>query len=143
MLSDSVEQLKGVGQKVSETLAQMDIFTICDLLFYFPYRYEFNEIKSLNELEHDENVTLVGKVASEPTVTYHGKNRSRLSVMIIVDAITIRAVMFNRAFAKKHLKPGKTVTLSGKWDANRLQITVNKYKIGRLKGNVEDRKSDV
>src|SRR5690625_3992648 len=57
--------------------------------------------------------------------------------MIIVDAITIRAVMFNRAFAKKHLKPGKTVTLSGKWDANRLQITVNKYKIGRLKGNVE------
>src|SRR5690625_942637 len=38
--------------------------------------------------------------------------------------------MFNRSFAKKHIKMGDLVTLTGKWDAHRLQITVNHYKKG-------------
>src|SRR5690625_2036703 len=47
--------------------------------------------------------------------------------------MSVKAVMFNRTFAKKHLQPGVTVTLTGKWDAHRLQITVANYQLGEPK----------
>src|SRR5699024_2848836 len=53
-----------------------------------------------------------------------------------VENVAVKAVMFNRAFAKKHLSQGQTVTLTGKWDANRLQITVNHYQVGKPKADV-------
>src|SRR5699024_4324663 len=39
--------------------------------------------------------------------------------------------MFNRAFAKKHIHQGDIITLTGKWDMHRLQITVQNYKMGQ------------
>src|SRR5699024_2098425 len=89
------------------------------------------EIRPLNELVHGGNVTIVGEVIYPPTVTYYGRKRSRLQFNVNVDRVAVKAVMFNRTFAKKHLRKGTTVTLSGKWDAHRLQITVNHYQIGR------------
>src|SRR5699024_6616699 len=36
----------------------------------------------------------------------------------------------------KHLQQGKTVTLTGKWDAHRLQITVQYYQLGKPSADV-------
>ena len=38
--SHLVEELKGVGPKVSESLALLGITTIQDAVFHLPYRYE-------------------------------------------------------------------------------------------------------
>lgn len=137
MLSQSVEQIKGVGEKVKEELITMGIETIEQLLHYFPYRYDLYEIKPLSELVHDDNVTIVGEVVHDPTVSFFGKKKSRLVVMINVDGVAVKGVIFNRAFAKNHLTRGKTVTLIGKWDANRLQITISRYQIGQPKADAE------
>lgn len=130
MLNDSVDVLKGVGEKFKEDLALMDIYTVEDLLFYFPFRYDVSEIKPLSELIHDDNVTIVGTVLHDPLTTHYGRKKSRLSFNLEVEHAAVKAVMFNRAFAKKYLTKGTVVTLSGKWDAHRLQITVNNYQLG-------------
>ena len=124
MLSDSVQEIKGVGEKFAEQLAVMNIHTVDDLLHYFPYRYNFHEIKPLSELIHEDNVTIEGVVLHEPTVNFYGRRKSRLSFTLEVENIAIKAVMFNRAFAQKQINQGDTFTLTGKWDAHRLQITV-------------------
>src|SRR5690625_7771220 len=108
----------------------MDIYTVEDLLFYFPFRYDVSEIKPLSELIHDDNVTIVGTVLHDPLTTHYGRKKSRLSFNLEVEHAAVKAVMFNRAFAKKYLTKGTVVTLSGKWDAHRLQITVNNYQLG-------------
>lgn len=126
----SVDQLVGVGEKIKEDLALMDIHTIEDILFYFPFRYNMAEIKPLSELIHEDTVTIVGTVLYDPTVSYFGKRKSRLSFPLDVDGVSVKVVMFNRAFAKKQLPQGTVVTLTGKWDAHRLQITVNYHKVG-------------
>lgn len=136
MLSDSVVTLKGVGEKVKEDLHHMDIYTIEDLLEHFPFRYDVVELKPLHELIHDDQVTITGEVIYPPTVTYYGRKKSRLQFNVQVDQVTVKAVMFNRTFAKKHLNKGTTVTLTGKWDAHRLQITVNHYQLGELNKDV-------
>lgn len=39
-LTDSVQFLKGVGPKSVENFHKLGIFTVQDLLLYFPFRYE-------------------------------------------------------------------------------------------------------
>ena len=137
MLSDPVMKLKGIGEKLAEDLALLDIYTIEDLLTYFPFRYDVFELKPLSQFIHEDTVTVVGKVLYDPIVHYYGKNKSRLTFTVEVEGVAVRAVMFNRAFAKKHIQPNKIVTLIGKWDAHRLQITVNNYHLGSPKTDVE------
>ncbi|UOQ87391.1 ATP-dependent DNA helicase RecG [Gracilibacillus salinarum] len=128
----SVQQIKGVGPKLAETLEQINIHTVEDLLYYFPNRYDHYEQKPLHELIHNEKVTIVGEVLQEPMVTFYGRKKSRLTVNIRVDGAVVKGVMFNRAFAKKHFVPGETISVNGKWDQHRLQITIDQYKKGSM-----------
>ncbi|HLQ84213.1 MAG TPA: ATP-dependent DNA helicase RecG [Pseudogracilibacillus sp.] len=130
MLTAQVTTIKGVGEKVAQDLAEMNIYTVQDLIYYFPYRYDVHEIKPVSELIHDDQVTVIGQVIYDPTVSYFGHRKSRLMFTVNVEGVAIKAVMFNRAFAKKQLPAGTDVTLTGKWDAHRLQITVSEYKLG-------------
>lgn len=134
-MNKSILEVKGVGEKLAEQLALMHIYETDDILEYFPYRYDIYEEKPLQELVHDEKVTIKGKVIYDPSLTFFGKKKSRLSFTIEVEGIAVKAIMFNRAFAKKQIQQGQDITLTGKWDAHRLQITVSKYKIGKMEEN--------
>lgn len=129
MLDQSVTSLAGVGEKTREQLAALEIKTIADLMYYFPARYKIHEVQALREIVHDETVTILGQVLADPTVTYHGRGRSRLVVMVNVENVTVKAVLFNRAFLKSKLTQGDKVILTGKWDAHRLQIIVSYIRI--------------
>src|SRR5699024_4167818 len=130
----------------------MGIETVEDLLFYFPSRYDIAEVKPLRELIHDDQATIIGQIMYDPTVTHYGRKKSRMQFTVSVEGVAVKAVMFNRSFAQKHLQQGKTVTLTGKWDAHRLQITVQFYQIGQpstdvtiqsfysIKGNITNAK---
>lgn len=131
-MNQSIETVKGIGEKVAEQLALMNIYEIEDMLEYFPYRYDIYEKKPLRELIHDEKVTIEGKVLYAPSLQFYGRKKSRLSFTVEVEGIAVKAVMFNRAFAKKQIHQGEDITLTGKWDAHRLQITVSNYKLGKL-----------
>ena len=131
MLTDTVTVLKGIGEKVRDDLLLMGIETVQDLLEHFPIRYDMTEVKPLHELIHDDQVTIIGDVLYEPTLSHYGRRKSRMQFTVNVEGVAVKAVMFNRSFAKKQLQQGKTVTLTGKWDAHRLQITVQHYQLGK------------
>ncbi|MCT2538006.1 ATP-dependent DNA helicase RecG [Aquibacillus koreensis] len=133
MLNESVINVKGIGDKLYESLVEMGISTIYDLLFYLPFRYDNYETKPLSELANGEKVTIEGKVIGEPSLTFYGRKKSRLVVNCQVEHTIVKGVMFNRAFAKKQMQDGDVVTLTGKWDQHRLQITISNYKKGNAK----------
>lgn len=137
MLKERVQSLKGIGEKVEQQLNELNIYTIEDLLFYFPSRYNFFEQKPLHELTHGEKATIVGRVASEPVISYFGHRQSRLVFTLMVENIAVRAVIFNRAFLKKQITIGEMATLKGKWDAHRLQITVQTFESGEPEQTTE------
>ncbi|MFC7320408.1 ATP-dependent DNA helicase RecG [Halobacillus campisalis] len=128
-----ISQVTGIGEKLQAHLNELGLFDVEDLLFYFPHRYDSYEVKPLTELEHQEKATIEGQLTADPTVQFYGKKKSRLTMMLQVGQFSVKAVMFNRPFAKKQLKAGDTVTVTGKWDQHRLQITVSQYKKGEAK----------
>jgi len=130
LLQEDVTALKGVGDKVAEDLYTLRLDTVEDLLFHFPSRYDVYEIKPLRELVHDDKVTIEGKVLYDPVLNFYGKNKSRLTFTVETEGVAVKAVMFNRAFAKRQIHMGDIITLTGKWDLNRLQITVSHYRLG-------------
>ncbi|GLB59395.1 ATP-dependent DNA helicase RecG [Cytobacillus sp. NCCP-133] len=129
-LNQSVTAVKGIGEETAESLAEMNIITVKDLLEHFPYRYEDYRLKDLAELKHDERVTVEGKVHSEPSLAYYGRKRSRLTVRVLVDRYLIQVVMFNQPYLKNKMTLNETVTVTGKWDQHRQLISANELKIG-------------
>ncbi|MBS4172479.1 ATP-dependent DNA helicase RecG [Bacillus sp. FJAT-49736] len=129
-LQDSVSVIKGVGEETESTLAVMGIFTVKDLLEHFPYRYEDYRLRDLEDVKHDEKITIEGKVHSEPSLVFYNRKRSRLTVHLLVGRYLIKAVFFNQAYLKKKINIHDTITVSGKWDQHRQTITVQELKIG-------------
>jgi ATP-dependent DNA helicase RecG len=129
-LTQTVTILKGIGEETAESLAEMKIHTVNDLLEYFPYRYEDYRLRDLAEVNHDEKVTVEGRVHSEPSLVYYAKKKSRLTVRILVGRYLINVVFFNQPYLKTKLVMNETVTVTGKWDQHRQTITGNELNIG-------------
>lgn len=127
---DAVATLKGVGKQAAETLQEMKIETIHDLIMTFPYRHEDFQLKDLADTPHNERVTVEGRVESEPSVLFLGKNKSRTQVQVMVGRHLIKAIFFNQPYVKAKLHIGEIVTLTGKWDRGRQVITVSSHTIG-------------
>ncbi|WP_413301356.1 ATP-dependent DNA helicase RecG [Bacillus sp. 1P10SD] len=129
-LNQSITVLKGIGEETAEIFSEMKIFTIQDLLEYFPYRYEDYSLKELTEVQHDEKVTVEGKVHSEPSLVYYGRKKSKLTFRLFVGSYLIKVVFFNQPYLKNKILMNETITVTGKWDAHRQTITANEMQAG-------------
>ncbi|MCR8979184.1 ATP-dependent DNA helicase RecG [Brevibacillus laterosporus] len=125
LLAGPVSNLYGIGEERAKDLEALGIYSIKDLVEYFPSRYEDYRIRDLTEVKHEERVTLVGTVYGEPSVRFFGKKKSRISVKLVMDRVVVTAVWFNQMYVKTQLSPGKEIVVTGKWDKHKLQITVS------------------
>ncbi|MBN3555183.1 ATP-dependent DNA helicase RecG [Fictibacillus nanhaiensis] len=130
MLNQSITTVNGIGEKKAEELASMGIHSVEDLLEYLPYRYEDYQKKDLAEIAHDEKATIEGKVHSEPSLRYFPKKKSRLTFRMLIGKYLITATIFNRPFLKNQIALGQTLTVTGKWDRNKMTLTVSDVHFG-------------
>jgi ATP-dependent DNA helicase RecG len=137
MLNNPTTAIQGIGEKKAEELMSMGIYSVQDLLEYLPYRYEDYQLKDLADIAHDEKATIEGKVHSEPSLRYFQKKKSRISFRMLVGKYLITAVIFNRPFLKNQIALGQTLTITGKWDRNKMTLTVSDVHFGTFS---EDRK---
>lgn len=121
-----LSQIKGLGPKRLAVLNELNIYTVEDLILYLPTRYEDNTVIDLNEAEDQATVTVVGEVYSTPTVAFFGRNKSKLTVHIIVNNIAVKCTFFNQPYLKKKIELHGTVTVKGKWDRRKQEINGNR-----------------
>lgn len=122
-LADSVGVLKGVGPKMVEDLASLDIITVEDLLLYFPFRFEDIKERELTNISDGEKVVLKGVVVSEATVNYFGPRKSRLSFRLMQDGVVINVSFFNQPYLAQKVEAGGELAVFGKWDAKKRALT--------------------
>lgn len=125
-LQDPVSVLKGVGPKRVADLATLNIDTIEDLLTYYPTRYDDFTPNDLSTVKDKQKVTVKGKIVSEPLFSRFGYRRNRLSFRLKVGQQVIMATFFNQPYLKKQIELERPVTVMGKWDATRQQVTGTK-----------------
>ncbi len=96
-------------------LERLGIFTVHDMLFHFPYRYEdYSEIRLIDSLSLDEKCTLEGKIIHiEAGRTW--KKKMFLTEATLEDASgQVRLIWFNQRFVAQSLKQGMIIRASGK-----------------------------
>jgi ATP-dependent DNA helicase RecG len=82
-------------------LANLGIFTVFDLLYYFPFRYDdFRRVVNISDLQPDELVTIKGKIELiNNRQGWRGRRRRILTEAIIVDTTgSLRVIWFNQPY---------------------------------------------
>jgi len=111
-IDHSIDKLRGVGPKVSESLEQLGIYNIQDAVFHLPYRYEDrSKIISLGDAPYEEPILIEGEIVKS-TVIFRGRRMLFTEIYDGTGKLTIR--MFHFAMAQhKALKKGLKIRCYG------------------------------
>jgi ATP-dependent DNA helicase RecG len=108
-----VGQVKGLGGKRSQSLADAGIGSVADLLHHVPRRYIDRTRKApIAQVPIGSEVTIIGRVRS----VNHRRPRRNLQIieaMIEDDSAVIKAVWFNQGYLVNQLNNADEVALSG------------------------------
>ncbi|GAB4528298.1 MAG: ATP-dependent DNA helicase RecG [Anaerolineae bacterium] len=124
-LNADVATVKGVGPRMARSLNKLDIYTINDLLFFLPRRYDdYTQLTYISKLQPEKTVTVIGTVANtELRAASTGKKYFYLE---LDDGSGVLSVsFFGQPFLAKQIRKGHQLVLSGKTSVyrNRLQMT--------------------
>lgn len=122
-LNDEIDKLAGVGEKRAANLNQLGIYTIEDLLSYYPFRYEDIQEKEFSEIQDQEKVTLKGLVVSPAVVSRYGYKKTRLNFRMMQNHAVINVTLFNQPYLKDKIVLSEEIAVYGKWDAKRKALT--------------------
>ena len=122
-----VTDLKGVGTKTAAALGSLGIYSIYDLLYYFPFRYDELQTIPLDQIMDGQKVMLKGFVATDAFVTRFGYKKSRLSFKLRIDHDVIMVNFFNQPWLKEKIAVGKEVAIYGKYNSARQSLAAFKF----------------
>lgn len=122
-----VTDLKGVGTKTTAALGSLGIYSIYDLLFYFPFRYDELQTLPLDQIMDGQKVMLKGIVATEAFVSRFGYRKTRLSFKMRIDHDVIMVNFFNQPWLKNKIEIGQEVAIYGKYNVARQSLTAFKF----------------
>ncbi len=128
-----LQQLKKVGPKTTDLLHKLNIFTVEDLLFYYPYRYNIYKPVNINECDTTDTITINATIESTPKLSYIKRNLNRILFKALTSNLIIQITIFNRAFLSPHLEVGKNITLVGKYNREKNCFVASDLKFGWLK----------
>jgi ATP-dependent DNA helicase RecG len=135
-LNSSISQLKGVGKIISKKLFKLDIETVEDLLYYFPWRYEdIGETKNISQLKIGETANIQGEIELIQNKRSFKKRLNITEALISDKSGTIKVVWFNQAYLSRNLKAGDSVSLSGKLEEKNGQLILNSPVYEKINSN--------
>ncbi|UOF89212.1 ATP-dependent DNA helicase RecG [Fodinisporobacter ferrooxydans] len=122
-----VTHLAGVGPVRQRDLASLEIFTIEDLLLYYPFRYEDRQLAEPALYTDGARITVRGVVNGMPSLRYRGRKATLVVPVLSDQNVSISAVWFNQPYLKEQMAPGRNITITGKYDARRRSVTVAQH----------------
>ena len=120
-----VSSISGIGPQLTKALAKVNVFTVGDLLQYYPRDYE-DRTRKVCFREQALNYGKVHTVARVISHEWFGYGRMKTLKIIVNDGSgTAELICFNRAFLEKSLVPGTVITVTGKFEVKygKLQST--------------------
>lgn len=127
-----LKDIKGIGDKTISILTKLGIYSVEDLINYYPYRY--NVLMTTDLV--GGNVVVVGLVETAPIATYIKRNLNKLTFRVLIDNYLINVVIYNRAFLKQSIKRGNKITIIGEYDENKNLIIANDIRLKEITSEV-------
>lgn len=113
-LNDDISLVKGVGEKTKSILEKLDIFTIYDMINYFPRNYEkYKDIIRIDEIQEGELVVIESKLSKGVSVK-NTKGLNIVSCTVCDLSKSIELIWFNTPYLKNLLKFNEVYIFRGR-----------------------------
>lgn len=113
VLSDSIKTIKGIGDKTAETLSKLGIYTVSDLLMYYPRTYiSYEDPVDIDNLQTGMRQSVRARINSRVEV----KKVRGLTISIVYAKDytgTIKLIWFNCPFLRNFFHIGQEYVFSG------------------------------
>ena len=124
-LNTDVRYINGIGEQRAKALNKLGIYTLRDLISWFPRRYDDRtQAKKIADLVPGEAACVAGMIASPPTVSHVRKGMDLVKVRAVDDTGVLDVTFFNQTWLKNNLRQGETYTFYGKAEGNLLRKTM-------------------
>ena len=116
-LQTDVRYLKGIGEKKALVLQKLGVFTLFDLLSYFPRKYEDRSHYSPIALCVDgQNVCIQAIVADEPRLSRVRRGLELVKFRAVDESGSVDITYFNQPYVKNNLHRGDAYVFYGKME---------------------------
>ena len=125
----NISELKGVGEKTEKLFYKLGIFTVGDLIRYFPRTYDvYEKPVEISEVEEGRTVTVTGTIWGVVQVT--GTRAMQITTLTLKDISgTLKVIWFRMPFLKNTLRSGSVITLRGKVTKRKRVLTMEQPEI--------------
>ena len=118
-LKQSVQYVKGVGPNRGALLNKLGIYTLEDLITFFPRTYEDRSVpKMISQLQDKEEALIEAYVVSGMNEMRIGRNKSILKLAVRDESSTAVITWFNQKYLKGRFKIGEKYKFYGKVSIN-------------------------
>lgn len=125
-LGAPLQTIPNVGPAKSKALAKIGLYTLEDLLYYFPRKYDdYRDLQPINRINYNQKVTAVGSVKTIHTRSARN-SKVKITEVILEDGTgTLRITFFNQPFLHKKLFKGAQIVVSGKTEMYLGRLAMN------------------
>ncbi len=114
-LNAKLTVLSGVGPRNAQALGKLGLFTLGDMLYDFPRRYDdYSQLKPIKNLRYGESVTVIGTVQNVYSRPIQGGKATLVEIIISDGTASLRLSFFNQPWMANRLKAGEAISVSGK-----------------------------
>ena len=112
--TDAMITLKGIGEKTEKLFQKAGIYTVGDLLRFYPRGYEVYEAPvPISEIEEGNVFAVTGMISG--AVKTGGSRAMQVTTLCIKDeSASLKVIWFRMPFLKNSLRSGMTVTVRGR-----------------------------
>jgi len=127
-----LEEIEGVGPKTSILFNKLGIYTVDDLIHYYPYRYDVLKKTDMNNVEDGAKVITDGVVEGQPTIINISNNLKKIIFRISNKRNILNITIYNQVYLYNELKYGKNVIIFGKYNRVKNTIVASEIRFGQL-----------
>ena len=117
-LNTDVRYIKGIGEKKAQALAKLGVFSLYDLVSYFPRKYEDRStVMPIALTSGGESVCIEALVADTPRLTRVRRGLELVKLRAVDESGSVDITFFNQSYAKDNLVRGESYMFFGKIEA--------------------------
>lgn len=125
-LTDGIRFIKGIGEARAKALEKLDIFTLYDLVSYFPRDYEDRSaVKYIADVTDGESCCVKATVATAPTLARIRKGMELVKFRIADESGAANVTFFNQSYVKRNIVRGGVYTFYGRFSRMGFHLELN------------------
>ena len=141
-LNTSVRYIKGIGEKKAQAFEKLGVFSLYDLISFFPRKYEDRStFRPISDITNGESVCIRAIVADTPRLTRVRRGLDLVKFRVVDETGSVDITYFNQSYVKDNLTRGELCCFYGKVEVTGLRRSMTNpvYEKAQSAGTVTGR----